>query len=45
MDFKNFHCARIILSGIETIHMIRKRQPGDDGRARTVDDQFHFLVI
>jgi transposase-like protein len=26
LGFKDFHCARIILSGIEVMHMIRKQQ-------------------
>ncbi|SIT41222.1 transposase [Paraburkholderia piptadeniae] len=45
MGFKDFRCARIILSGIEVIHMIRKGQMKDDGSARTVADQFYSLVI
>src|ERR1700674_2934563 len=35
MGFKNFRCARIILSGIETMHMIRKGQMKDNGVTRT----------
>jgi transposase-like protein len=44
LGFKNFHCARIILSGIEIMHMIRKGQLDHGGRARTVAEQFYSLV-
>jgi transposase-like protein len=44
MGFKNFRCARIILSGIETIHMIRKGQMKDDGVTRTAAAQFYSLT-
>ena len=33
MGFKDFRCARIILAGIEVMHMIRKGQMRDDGIA------------
>ncbi len=45
MDFEDFRCARIILSGIETIHMIRKGQMKADGVARTAAEQFYSLVM
>ncbi|WP_152979221.1 IS6 family transposase [Caballeronia cordobensis] len=45
MGFKYFRCARIILSGIKIMHMIRKGQLNDDGSARTVADQFYSLMI
>lgn len=45
MGFKDFGCARIILSGIEIMHMIRKGQLNDDGSARTVADRFYSLVM
>jgi hypothetical protein len=45
MGFKDFRCARIILSGIELMHMIRKGQLKDDGVERTVAAQFHALAI
>jgi transposase-like protein len=45
MGFKDFRCARIILSGIEIMHMIRKGQLNDDGSARTVADRFYSLVM
>ncbi|MFM0266017.1 IS6 family transposase [Paraburkholderia sediminicola] len=44
MGFKNFRCARIILSGIETMHMIRKGQLKDGGVARTAATQFYSLM-
>src|SRR6202795_1834240 len=45
MGFKDFRCARIILSGIETMHMIRKGQMCDDGVASTAAEQFYSLVM
>src|SRR5260370_4576434 len=45
MGFKGFRCARIILSGIETMHMIRKGQMEVDGIARTAAEQFYSLVM
>ncbi|OAJ56456.1 integrase [Paraburkholderia ginsengiterrae] len=45
LGFKNFRCARIILSGIEVMHMIRKGQMQDHGVARTAAEQFYFLAI
>ena len=45
MGFKNFRCARIILAGIETMHMIRKGQMQDDGLARNRAEQFYSLVM
>jgi putative transposase len=33
MGFKDFRYARIILAGIEVMHMIRKRQMKDDAVA------------
>src|SRR5271154_257687 len=44
MGFKDFRCARIILSGIEIMHMIRKGQMRDDGIAATAADQFYSLA-
>jgi putative transposase len=44
MGFKDFRCARIVLSGIETIHMIRKGQMKDSGVTRTAAHQFYSLV-
>jgi putative transposase len=45
MGFKDFRCARIILSGIEIVHMIRKGQLIDDGSAQTFADRFYSLVM
>jgi len=45
MGFKNFRCARIILSGIELMHMIRKGQMKDEGAERMAARQFYSLVI
>ena len=45
MGFKDFRCARIILSGIETMHMIRKEQMKADGLKRTAAEQFYPLVM
>ena len=44
MGFKDFRCARIILAGIELMHMIRKGQMHDDGFAKTAAEQFYLLV-
>jgi putative transposase len=45
LGFKNFRCARILLSGIEVMHMIRKAQMRDDGVARTAAQQFYSIVM
>lgn len=45
MGFKDFRCARIILSGIEIMHMIRKGQIRGDGVAATAAEQFYSLAI
>ena len=44
MGFKDFRCARIILAGIEVMHMIRKGQMKIDGVERTVAEQFYSLI-
>lgn len=44
MGFKDFRCARIILSGIEIMHMIRKGQMREDGIAVSTADQFYSLM-
>ena len=44
MGFKDFRCARIILSGIQTMHMISKGQMKDDGVTRTAAAQFYSLM-
>lgn len=45
MGFKSFRCARIILSGIEVMHMIRKGQMQNDGVATSAAAQFYSLVM
>ena len=45
LGFKDFRCARIILSGIETMHMISKGQMKDGGVTRTAVDQFYSLMM
>jgi hypothetical protein len=42
--FKDFRCARIILSGVELMHMIRKGQMRDDGRVMSSAQQFYLLA-
>ena len=46
LGFKDFRCARIILSGIEVMHMIRKGQmkTGDRTHPSTAE-QFYSLVM
>ena len=44
MGFKDFCCARIILSGIEVMHMIRKGQMKAAGIQLTSAEQFYSLV-
>jgi transposase-like protein len=44
MGFTNFRCARIILGGIETMHMIRKGQMNDGGKALSPPQQFYSLA-
>ncbi|MEM5440359.1 IS6 family transposase [Paraburkholderia phymatum] len=46
MGFKDFRCARIILSGIETMHMIRKGQMRvKKGTHPSAAEQFYSLVM
>jgi putative transposase len=45
IGFKDFRCARIILAGIEVMHMIRKGKMQDDGVAKTAAEQSYFLVM
>ena len=40
MGFKDFRCARILLGGIELMHMIAKGQMQTDGLNQTPADQF-----
>jgi hypothetical protein len=41
---KKFRCARILLGGIELMHMIAKGQMKADGRNKTSAEQFYSLV-
>jgi putative transposase len=44
MGFNDFRRARIVLSGIEIMHMIRKGQMRDGCVAATAANQFYALV-
>jgi len=44
MGFKDFRCARILLGGIELMHMIAKRQMQTDSLNQTPADQFYSLA-
>jgi transposase-like protein len=45
LGFKSFRCARVILGGIELMHMIAKGQmKSDGGRHRSVAEQFYDLL-
>jgi transposase-like protein len=47
MGFKNFHCAQSLISGIETMHMIRKGQmkSGPEGQVLSKAEQFYSLAL
>ena len=46
IGFKGFRCARILISDIETMHMIRKGQLGDiKDQASSATNQFYSLVF
>ena len=46
MGFKNFRCARIIVSGIELMHMIRKGQMKVvKGTSPSAAEQFYSLIM
>jgi len=46
LGFKNFRCARILIAGIETMHMIRKGQLGDiKEQASSAANQFYSLAF
>ena len=46
LGFKNFHCASIVIAGIEIMHMIRKGQLGAiKGRASSAGNQFYSLAF
>ena len=42
--FKSFRCARILLGGIETMHMIAKGQMEDSAIDQTRADRFYHLA-
>ena len=44
LGFKDFRCARILLSGIELMHMIRKEQMRNGGRGQTPAQDFYSLA-
>jgi putative transposase len=45
LGFKSFRCAQILLAGIETMHMIRKRQlTGSNRSIVSAADQFYALA-
>ncbi|MEA3111933.1 MAG: putative transposase, partial [Caballeronia sp.] len=44
LGFKNLDCARINLSGIETMHMIKKGQMCANGTPRSAANQFYSLA-
>jgi putative transposase len=45
LGFKYFNCARVILSGIEVMHMIKKGQMQYAGKITpTAAQQFYFLA-
>ncbi|WP_407691510.1 IS6 family transposase [Robbsia andropogonis] len=43
--FKNFRCARMILGGIETMHMVRKGQMSYCAKARSTSQKFNSLFV
>jgi len=46
LGFKVFRCARILITGIETMHMIRKGQlDGHDGEVLSAADRFYSLAF
>jgi len=46
LGFKDFRCARIILSGIEVMHLIRKGQmKTEDGTHPSAAEQFYSMVM
>ncbi len=46
LGFKTFRCARILIAGIETMHMIRKGQlAGIKDQASSAANQFYLLAF
>lgn len=44
LGFKTFRCARILLGGIELMHMVAKGQMKDSGSCHTPAEQFYSLI-
>jgi hypothetical protein len=44
LGFKDFRCASILLSGIELMHMISKRQMKDDRKGHSPAQRFYSLA-
>jgi putative transposase len=46
LGFKDFDCARVILSGIEVMHMVKKGQmKGSDEIPLSVAQKFYSLIL
>ncbi|TDS70418.1 DDE superfamily endonuclease [Comamonas sp. JUb58] len=46
LGFKSFACARTLIAGIETMHMIKKGQlKNQKGTAASAADQFYSLAF
>jgi hypothetical protein len=46
LGFKDFDCARRLIAGIETMHMVKKGQLDcPEGQALPAADQFYSLAI
>ena len=46
LGFKTFRCARVLIAGIETMHMIRKGQLDcPEGQASCAANQFYSLAF
>ena len=46
MGFKAFRCARAVIAGIETMHMIKKGQlNGSKNRDLSAADEFYSLAF
>jgi putative transposase len=46
LEFKTFRSARIIIAGIETMHMIRKGQLGNiEDQTSSAANQFYSLLL
>jgi hypothetical protein len=46
LGFKDFRCARILLSGVELMHMIAKGQMKDQGKLKpSAARQFYSLAM